>query len=70
MNDGSEKNANVSWLLNFRISVFMKSAVRPCLQGGRVTLVLGLPKQEDYPSTRVFLLFLQGRWGFHTLVLG
>ena len=70
MNDGSEKNANVSWLLNFRIRVLMKSAVRPCLQGGRVTLVLGLPKQEDYPSTRVFLLFLQGRWGFHTLALG
>ena len=59
MNDGI-KNANVSWLLNFRIRVFTKSAVRPCLQGGRVTLVLGA-KQEGYPSTRIFLLFLQDR---------
>ena len=52
------KNANVSWLLNFRIRVFMNSAVKPCLQGGRVILVLGLPKQEGYPSTRIFLIFL------------
>ena len=29
------------------------------VQGGRVTVVLGLPQQEGYPSTRTFLLFLQ-----------
>ena len=33
--------------------------LRSCLQGGRVTLVLGLPQQEGYPSTHTFLLFLR-----------
>ena len=32
--------------------------LRPCLQGGRVTLMLGLLQQEGYPSTRTFLLVL------------
>ena len=32
--------------------------LRPCLQGGRVTLVLGLLQQEGYPSTCTFLLVL------------
>jgi len=31
--------------------------LRPCLQGGRVSLLLGLPQQEGYPSTPTFLLF-------------
>ena len=42
--------------------------VRPCLQGGRETLVLGLHLQEGYHSTPIFLLFydtcLQGRQGY------
>ena len=47
----------------------IEDPVRSCLQGGRVSLVLGLPKQEGDPSTRTFLLFfyatcLQGRSGY------
>ena len=34
-------------------------AVRPCLQEGRVTLVLGLHLQEGHHSTSTFLLFLR-----------
>ena len=37
--------------------------LRPCLQGGRATLVLGLPWQEGYPSSCIFLLFSPWRWG-------
>ena len=37
----------------------IKDPLRSCLQGGRVTLVLGLPQQEGYPSTRTFLVFLR-----------
>ena len=33
--------------------------LRPCLQGGRVTLVLGLHLQEGYYSTRTFRIFLR-----------
>ena len=29
---------------------------RPCLEAGRVILVLGLPRQEGYPGTCTFLL--------------
>ena len=38
------------------INCRMKVYIRTCLQAGRVTLVLGLPYQEGYPGTRIFLL--------------
>ena len=36
-------------------------AVRPCLQGGSITLVLGLHLQEGHYSTSTFLLFFTRR---------
>ena len=50
-------------------SIKVTGKLRPCLQGGRVTLVLGLPQQEGYPGTHTFpLVFkttrLQGGQGY------
>ena len=42
---------------DFVITTCMCVGLRPCLQGERITLVLGLPYQEGYPSSRIFLLF-------------
>ena len=44
------------YLILYIIEILL-TYIRPCLQGGRVTLVLGLPLQEGYPSTSMFLPF-------------
>ena len=42
----------------YKCNLDISVALRPRLQGGRVTLLLGLPQQEGYPSTHTFFRFL------------
>ena len=39
------------------VALCSSGQIRACLQGGRVTLAKGLPKQAGYPSTRTFPCF-------------
>ena len=44
------KNANVSWLLNFRVRMFLKSQVNTCASEGR--------KKNQYLTSLLYLTFM------------
>ena len=54
------KNANVSWFLNFRVRVFMKSAVIPIIKLWYTSFHLIGPKKNN--------VFFKGHWNDGTLL--
>ena len=50
MIDGSEKHNAVSWLLNFRIHMFVKSAVNPCTATEMIPTIEMIPATEMTPN--------------------